>query len=106
MCAPLESQLLPLGSCGSSFCQAVLYSAWLSQLTSSTGSWKEPPQATPTPSGRTAHSATLPRVSKRPQALGFILPTSWVLSSPLTSYQAYSLRVLLSTLPSPPALQA
>src|SRR3954464_4067703 len=106
MCAPFDSQLLPFGSCGSSFCQAVLYSAWLSQLTSSTGSWKEPPQATPTPSARTAHSATFPSVSNSPHALGFILPTSCVLSSPFTSYQAYSLSVLLSTLPSPPALQA
>ena len=51
------------------------------------------------PSGRTAHSATLPRVSKRPQALGFILATSWVLSSPLSTYQATSLSLALATWP-------
>src|SRR5258705_13424061 len=106
MCAPLDNQLLPLGSCGSSFCQPLTYSAWLSEVTSSASSWNDPPQATPTPSARTAHSATFPSVSKRPQALGFIFATSWVLSSPLAEYQATFFSSPFSTLPSPPARQA
>src|SRR3954453_4722923 len=106
MCAPFDNQLLPFGSCGSSFCHAEVYSAWLSQLTSSASSWKAPPHATPTPSARTAHSATFPSVSNRPHAFGFFFATSCVLSSPFFTYHATFSSSSLLTFPSPPARQA
>ena len=36
------------------------------------------------------HSATLPNMSWRPKAFGFLSPTFWYLPSALSKYQAYS----------------
>src|SRR5688572_16718867 len=105
MCAPFDSQLCPLGICGSSRCQALVYSAWLSTVTASASSWNDPPHTTPVPSSRTAHSATFPSVSYRPQPFGF-LPSATLCgtSSELSANHATSFR--FATLPSPPARAA
>src|SRR5262249_11697106 len=85
---PSESHHWLLGICGSLAFQPGIFGERELILRASTPSRYEPPLVTGCPSAPVTHSATLPSMSYRPQALGFLVATGWGFASESASYQA------------------